>query len=140
MARDPLPALLRVRRMALDEARRLLAARLQEEADAEADALGAERAILTEADAARALTADDGVVETFAAWLPGARRRAEAARAAQEAAQAETSLARAGLQLARAAVEAAEALQTRQAEGRAAEAARKEQIALDDMAPRRPAP
>lgn len=140
MSRDPLPALLRVRRMALDEARRLLATRLQAEAEAEADALAAERTILAEADAARALTADDGVVETFAAWLPGARRRAEAARAAQEAAQAETSLARAGLQLARAAVEAAEALQSRQAEGRAAEAARKEQIALDDMAPRRPTP
>ncbi len=140
MSRDPLPALLRVRRMALDEARHRLAATLQAEADAEADALAAERAILTEADAARALTADDGVVETFAAWLPGARRRAEAARAAQEAAQAETSLARAGLQLARAAVEAAEALQSRQAEDRAAKAARKEQITLDDIAMRRPAP
>lgn len=101
-------ALLRARRAALEAARRALAASLCVEGEAEAAARDAERAIDLEADAARALTADDGAVEAFAAWLPEARRRADVARAASATAQAETSRARAGRALALQARRAAE--------------------------------
>lgn len=117
MPRD-LSSLLRVRRLALDEARRALAASLGAEAVAEATARDAERAIEAESDAAHVLTADDSTVEAFAAWLPQARRRADLAREAVATAQAETSRARAGLTLARAAL--ASALQACQAAEHAA--------------------
>ena len=76
MPGDP-SSLLRVRRAALGEARRALEASLGTEAAAEAAARDAERAIEIESDAAHVLTADDGAVEAFAAWLPRARRRAD---------------------------------------------------------------
>ena len=85
MLGDP-SSLLRVRRLALGEARRALEASLGAEALAEAAARTAERAIEVESDAAHVLTADDGTVEAFAAWLPQARRRVGLAREAVDVA------------------------------------------------------
>ena len=132
MLSDFLPSL-RSRHSALEEARRALAASLRAEAAAEAAARDAERAINAGAEAARALTADDSVVEAFAAWLPGARRRADLARLAGVAAQAETFRARAGVALARAALAAATA-QARRADGRDSAGAAEREAASDGVA------
>ena len=136
MPSDPL-APMRNRQSALEEARRALAASLRKEAEVETAARDAERAIDVGADAARALTADDGAVEAFAAWLPEARRRADLARLAGIAAQAETSRARAGLALARAALAAAASRTLRSAVCEAMEATAPRE-ALDGVA-RQPA-
>lgn len=137
MPLDAIATVLRLRRTALDEARRGLAACLRDEDRAEAAARAAERAIQDETAAAGALAADDATMEAFAAWLPAARRRAEAAREMHERARADTARARAALTAARAAVEAAEALQADQTRIRAAEAERKRQLALDEAGRRR---
>lgn len=132
MTRDPLDTLARVRRMAHEEALAPLALALQAEEEADGLAKQAERTIATETVAAGALDGDDGVVEAFAAWLPGARQRAAQARGACERAQADVSRARAVLAMTRAGVEAVATLLDEQASRRAAAAARQEQHALDD--------
>ena len=137
MPLDAIATVLRVRRTAQDEARCVLATCLRDEDRAEAAARAAERAIHDEAAAAGALAADDAVMEAFVAWLPGARRRAEATREMHERARADTARARAALSAARSAVEAAELLQAEQARTRAAEVGRKQQLALDEAGRRR---
>jgi len=132
MPRDPLDTLARVRRMAHEEALAALALVLQAEEAADDLAKQAERTIAAETVAAGALDGDDGVVEAFAAWLPGARQRAAQARGACERAQADVSRARAVLAMTRAGVEAVATLLDEQASRRAALAARQEQHALDD--------
>lgn len=94
MPRDPLDTLARVRRMSHEEALAALALVLQAEEEADGLAKQAERTIAAETLAAGALDGDDGVVEAFAAWLPGARQRAAQARGACERAQADVSRAR----------------------------------------------
>ena len=106
----------------------------QVEAEADELAKQAERLIAAETVAASALDGDDGVVEAFAAWLPGARQRAAQAREACERAQADVSRARAVLSMTRAGVEAVATLAQEQAARLAALAARREQHALDDAA------
>lgn len=137
MPLDAIATVLRVRRTALDEAKRGLAACLKDEDKAEAAARATERAIYDETAAAGALAADDAVMEAFAAWLPGARRRVEAAREMHERARADTARARAAVSAARSALEAAEVLQAERARVRAAEAERKQQLALDEAGRRR---
>jgi len=134
MPRDPLDILARVRRMSHEEALAALALVLQAEEEADDLAKQAERTIAAETFAAGALDGDDGVVEAFAAWLPGARQRAAQARGACERAQADVSRARAVLAMTRAGVEAVATLLDEQASRRAAAAARQEQHALDDAA------
>ncbi len=134
MPRDPLDTLARVRRMSHEEALAALALVLQAEEEADDLAKQAERTIAAETFAAGALDGDDGVVEAFAAWLPGARQRAAQARGACERAQADVSRARAVLAMTRAGVEAVATLLDEQASRRAAAAARQEQHALDDAA------
>jgi len=134
MPRDPLDTLARVRRMAHEEALATLAGALEVEGKADNLAKQAERTIAAETVAAGALDGDDGVVEAFAAWLPGARQRAAQARGACERAQADVSRARAVLAMTRAGVEAVATLLNEQASRRAALAARQEQHALDDAA------
>jgi len=133
---DPLPVLARLRRMAHEEALAALARALQAEGEADARAKQAERLIATETQAASDPAGDDGVVEAFAAWLPGARTRAAQARAACERAQADVSRARAMLAVTRAGVEAVKTLIAEQSARLAAAAARAEQRALDDAAAR----
>ena len=132
MPPNPLAALARLRRIAHEEALAALAQALQAEAAADARAKQAERLIATETVAASSLDGDDGVVEAFAAWLPGARLHAGQARCACERAQADVARARAVLAMTRAGVEAVATLLQQQAAQQAARAAQQEQHALDD--------
>ncbi len=138
--RDALETVLRIRRVTLDDAKRALAATLRAEEAAQIEASKQEAAIAIEADIASDLGGDDSFVEAFAAWLPGGRARAAAARAAHEQAQSEVAKARAALTAARAAAEAASNLLDRQAALRQAEAAGHAQAEQDDAALRRRPP
>ena len=137
MPPDPLVTLARVRRLAHEDALACLARTLQAEADADSLAKQADRSIARETAAAEALDGGDAVVEAFAAWLPGARRRAAHARDACERAQADVSRARAVLAMSRAGMEAVQTLMQERAARQAAAAARQEGHALDDAARRR---
>ncbi len=123
----------RLRKMAIDEARLQLAARLAAEARAiEADQM-AQAAIPREQQAASAAGAED---TAFAAWLPaGLQARIlayEAATVAQKAAQE----ARTGLADARASGEVVDKMLARLAAERQAEANRREQAVFDEVAQR----
>ncbi len=104
---DSLAALLRLRRLTVDDAKRLLAASLRAEEAAQKKAEAAESSIGDEAAAASDLASGDGAVEAFAAWLPVGRSQAVTARAAHEQLRSEVAMARAGLTAARAASDAA---------------------------------
>jgi hypothetical protein len=69
MSRDPLEALLRLRRMAADEARRGLAECLRAEGEAAAAVATIEAAIDRETEAATSLAVGDAEVEASAGWL-----------------------------------------------------------------------
>ncbi len=130
---DPLDTVLRIRRMALDDAARALAACLHAEENARQAAGAAEAAIGAESEAATDLSAGDGVVEAFARWLPVGRARVAAARLREDTAMAETARARAGVTVARAAMKAASALAERRAVERNLLAERRAQAALDEI-------
>ena len=134
MPPDPLATLARIRRLAHEGALAGLTCALQGEDEADNLAKQAERSIATEIAAAEAVDGDDAVVEAFAAWLPGARRRAAQARDACERAQADVSRARAVLAMTRAGMEAVQTLMEENAARQAAEESRQEQHALDDSA------
>ena len=136
MRDETLQALLRVRHLASDEARRTLSEALARETLAQEAADAMEREIARETALACSLDADDAVVEAFGAWLPGARARAEASRSAADRAAAETARARAGLKLARSGLEAAEALAAEHLAAKKEADARHEQHSLDDLAQR----
>ena len=110
MARDPLATLIRLRQRALHDAQRTLVDCIAVEAQAKAATDEAERAIARETEAASCTTGSDAVVEAFAAWLPGARDRVEAARREWESLQAETARARASIAACRTALESVETL------------------------------
>ncbi len=132
MARDPLTALLRVRRLALDEARRSLADCLEAEAIAVRSLKKAEAEIVRERATAASLDADDGAVEAFAAWLRVARDRSERAAAAHERVTAETARARGIVALARGSFEAAQAALERKAADERDARQHREQLSLDE--------
>ena len=69
MTHDPLESLLRLRRLAVDEARRGLADCLRVESLAAHAVAAIESAIDHETDVATDLASGDAVVEAFAAWL-----------------------------------------------------------------------
>ena len=131
---DPLATVLRVRRVTADDARRHLAVALRAEKAAEADAADAEAAITAEREVASDLLAGDGAVEAFATWLPVGRARVEAARAAYARAGSEVAMARAALTAARAAAESADNLIERRKAAADAQAARKQQTEMDEIA------
>lgn len=140
MARDTLHTLLRVRRLAVDEARRALAESIRQEQAAERALADATAAIAKETAAATALSAGDAEVEAFAAWLPqgrAAERRAEERVATAGLASAE---ARTAVALARAAVRATEALIAQREEALLSARQHAEQHALDEVALRPPRP
>ena len=137
MRDEALQALLRVRRLASDEARRTLGEALARETQAQDAADAVDREIARETDLACSLDADDAVVEAFGAWLSGARVRAEATRKTAERAAAETARARAGLKLARSGLEAAEALAAEHRAAKREADAQREQHDLDDLTRRR---
>jgi flagellar export protein FliJ len=137
MARDPLQAVLKLRELAVEEARRDVAACLELETAAGREAAAAEQAIGRETAAATDLSAGDAEVESFAAWLPHGRRRAREAHEKHEAAAMDTARARAVLAASRAGVEAVQKLiEKRRAEENAA-LARKAQAELDEAGLRR---
>jgi hypothetical protein len=134
-----LTSLLRVRTLALDTARQELAQRMDAEGLAELEAQAADQAIVTEMNLASSVDADDADVEAFARWLPRGRARLAAAQEAAERARADTVVARAGLAAAHSAARAVEDLLSQRHEEEYAEAAKREQAALDDR-PHRPPP
>ena len=133
---DPLATVLRIRRVTVDEARRHLAAALDAEEVAHANADAAEAAIGAEGEIAADLMADDSAVEAYAAWLPVGRARADAARAACERARSDVATARAAVTVARAAAESADKLLERRQAVIAMEGARRAQADMDEVAGR----
>jgi flagellar biosynthesis chaperone FliJ len=138
MSRTSLETLVRLRRLAGEDARRAFAACLRAEDETAAALRSAESAILHEQAAAADLAADDTVVEAFAAWLPQGRQAVARASAAHDRAGAATAQARAAVAAARVSTEVAERLMQAQAAARADEAARRSQISIDEAAARRP--
>ena len=134
--RDPLATVLRIRRITVDDARRQLAATIQVEAQSDSAVLLAEAAIGAEGEAAADLTAGDGAVEAYAAWLPVGRAQVAAAHVSANRARADVAIARAALTVARAAAESADSLLKRRREAEYAEAARRAQIETDEIAGR----
>lgn len=112
MARDSLATLIKIRRVACDEAVKQLAAALAAEETAAQAVHEGERTLAKEAATAKAIDGTDAMVEAFGAWLPVARRKLEAARATLTALQAETVRARAELTICKTALETVEQLQT----------------------------
>lgn len=136
MRREPLDTVLRLRRHAVDDARRALTDSLVAATAAEMAAQQLQRDMQAETDRARDVSGDDSMVEAFAAWLPAARQRLEAARLAQERQEAEVARCRAELTASRAAMQAVEALI---AANRAKQAEAREKVAqrgLDEAAAR----
>ncbi len=136
MRRDPLETLIRIRRTALDAARRELGACLDAEREADVARSHAEAAIAREQRIAEHIEAGDAVVEAFAAWLPDARKRLRQVEAGCERCRGETARARAALSLARGAHEAAEDALARARDEARAEHGRREQLGLDEIASR----
>ncbi|MGC1413201.1 MAG: hypothetical protein WA864_30155 [Acetobacteraceae bacterium] len=136
MSHDPLEALLRLRRLAADEARRGLAECLRAEGEAAVAVATIEAAIDCETEAATSLAAGDAEVEAFAAWLRRIRPKQRAALAAAEAAEAATTQARGVLGATRAAVQAVEETLEKQAAVVRAEAERRAQAEIDEAAQR----
>jgi len=125
--------LARVRRLALDRAKRDLAAAHAAEAAALRMAEAAIDIIAAEAAFASAYVAAEGGDGGFAAWLPTARSRGEQARGAHGRSMAETERARACLADAGVALRLVEELAKRHAAARKAAVARDAQRALDEI-------
>ncbi len=140
MPRDSLATVLRLRRLALEEATRELAAQLAVEDEAAGTVARIEGAIAAEQAAASRLDASDLAVEAFGRWLRRTSPERDAALGARARAETETVRARAILGAARAALEAAEAAATRRADAARTAALGREQAAIDEHAGRRPMP
>ena len=139
MRREPLDTVLRLRRHAVDDARRALTDSLVAATAAEMTAQQLQRDMQAETERAADVSGDDSMVEAFAAWLPAARQRLEAARSVQERQEVEVARCRAELTASRAAMQAVEALI---AENRAKQAEAREKLAqrsLDEAGARVPA-
>ena len=130
---ETLATLVRFRRLTVENARRALADALNEQDEAEREATDAERAIREETERATDTDSGDGVVEAFATWLPGGRRRLATAHSALDHAVARAAQARTVLALARTALEAADTLGAEQ-RGHAERAEqRRDAQALDEV-------
>lgn len=131
-----LQPLLRLRRLAQDQAKRGLAESLRVECEAEAAVVAIQKDIARETEAATDLAGDDANVEAYGTWLRSVRPKQRAAEAAEVAAEAETAEARAVLAMSRAAVRAVEEILARHAEGENRNAERRAQHVLDEVAQR----
>lgn len=136
MSRDPLRALARLRALAVDHARRDLAARLRAEGAALGE-LDAARAELR-AEAAAATGAPPELAGAYALWLPFGRQSVTEATGRLSAAQQAATAAQADVAAARAAARAVDALRDRHADEAAKLRLRAEQAALDEFGVRRP--
>jgi flagellar export protein FliJ len=133
MRDEPLRTLLRLRRLALDEARQTFAACLEVEATEAGRVRGIERSIQAETDRASSLDGNDMTVETFARWLRRVRAEQEAAERALHEAEARTAEARVVLGASRQAVEAVETEIERRDALERQEGTRREQRMLDEI-------
>ncbi|MEO9189826.1 MAG: hypothetical protein ABI224_07455 [Acetobacteraceae bacterium] len=138
MARDPLDALLRLRRLAQEDALRELAVCMAADAAANAAVACIDAAIVAEEEAASRLDAEDIAVEAFGRWLRRVREERDAASTARDRAEAGAIRARAVLGAARSALAAVEAELARRAEETRLVVLRREQAAIDEHAGRRP--
>ena len=134
MARDPLQVLLRLRGIALDQARRTLADRLRDEAAAAERSAGIAAAIVQEAGVQHALPADGRTMDGYAAWLARTQAAQRQAQTAAHACAAATADARASLSEARGDTRALEVALEHARDVRRAAAARQEQMTLDEVA------
>jgi flagellar export protein FliJ len=137
MTQDPLESLLRLRRLAVDDARRGLADCLRAESLAAQAVAAIEAAIEHETDVTASLAAGDAEVEAFATWLRRIRPKQHSAHAAEADAEAATARGRAILAAAQSAVAAVEDMLARHAAERMAEAQRQAQREIDEAAQRR---
>ena len=137
MTHDPLESLLRLRRLAADEARRGLADCLRLESQTAQSVAAIETAIEHETDVATDLASGDAEVEAFAAWLRRIRPKQHAAHAAEAQAEAATAQGRAVLAAARAAVRAVEEMLEKHVAARMEEAEHQAQREIDEAAQRR---
>src|ERR1700761_9390998 len=101
---DVLQTLLRLRRLAVDQARRDLGACLRHEAETADKAKDIAAAIDRETDVVCRTDGEDRMVDNFAAWLKRTRAEQDAAAEALLAAETRTQEARAVLSVGRAAV------------------------------------
>ena len=131
---DALQTVMRIRKLAVDEAKRALVEALNVEDHARRVADAAEARIGIEGQIAADLETGDGAVEAFAAWWPTGRAIAMRTRTAHEHTLLEVARARAGLTATRAAAEAAESLQERRQAEQALEATRCSQAVMDEIA------
>lgn len=138
MAGNPLEVLLRLRRLAVDQARQGLAECVAAETIAIARCNAVEAAMARELDAASKITADDRAVEDFAIWLHRTLPERSAAEAALLGAETQTKEARMVLGAARAGVRAVESMLERKETERLLLVGRTEQLALDEAVRRRP--
>lgn len=138
MPRNPLATLIKVRRLAYEDALGRLASALANEDRAAREAHDIERTIAEEMVAASDPEGSDAMVEAFGAWLPRARQQLESIRHVLAERQAETVRVRAELTVCRTALESVESLheQRRAAAHRAEERAQARE--LEDLPPRSP--
>ena len=138
MRPDPLPTVLRLRRMEMDAARAELLAAESRAGEAREATLAAQLAIRREMAAACSAEADDVSVEAFAAWLPVGRAAQTRAEASWRRAEEDSIRARTLFNLARGAAEAVEKLIDEQRAAEVKAALVREQKALDEVGGRRP--
>lgn len=110
MPREPLATLIKVRKLACDDAQRKLVASLALEDCAEQMSHRVQRSIAQEMQAASDVNGSDAMVEAFAAWLPAARQELAKAQQVLLDRQAETMRTRAELTACRTALETVETL------------------------------
>lgn len=136
MARDTLDTLLRLRRLAVDEAARALGAALRQEAQATQVVARLEAMLAHESTVTRGLATEDRVATPFAAWRARARQEMIRARTDVAAAGAGVVAAQDALGEARGGLRALETAIARAQAEDATAAARSAQHTLDDMARR----
>ncbi len=136
MSHHSLESLLRLRQVAVDEARRGLAECLRQESEATRVVAAIQSAIEQETEAASNLATGDAEVEAFAAWLRRIRPRQQAAHEAEDEAEAATAKARVVLGAARAAVKAVEEMLEQDAAAAQARTEHRAQAEIDEVAQR----
>jgi len=136
MKPQSLRAVIRLRRLLVEDAGRHLAGCIQAETEAIAAVreLGAE--MTRQRQAAEEIDASDADVEAFMLWLGRERHRLDELAAAQDRAAVMTARARAELTAARAALQAVESLQAQAAKVAEADRLRREQLDIDERARR----
>lgn len=136
MSHHSLESLLRLRQVAVDEARRGLAECLRQESEATRVVAAIQSAIEQETEAASNLATGDAEVEAFAAWLRRIRPRQQAAHEAEDEAEAATAKARVVLGAARAAVKAVEEMLEQDAAAAQTQTEHRAQAEIDEVAQR----